>query len=214
MPKPSGFPKHMFGDGDPELQDVLDQLEDRSTKKPKKKASAPVQEFIPKECMSPDQILWMDFQVKPNWPIRTKVEHLVMFYRLPARDIAPLLQMSEEMIEDEIKALQGDWISMGKIPKGKERDLHRGRVVSKLRRMETTIEAELTSTPGDTKLLTLLLTVQDRIAKIMGLETDKRDSVLGEEVEGDSFTRILQNMSPEKQQELHARLSRGTQPES
>lgn len=202
---PKGFPAHMFTEG-AELEDVLKDLTPTTLNKGTRiKADTPPP---PKECMSPDDILWAEFGVKPNWPVRTKIEHLTMFYRLRVSDMAKLLQFSEESVEEEVEALKDDWIGMGKLPKGKERELHRGRVLAKLRRMEATLESALTSTPEDAKLLTLLLNIQDRVAKMLGLDTDKRDAATEEEAEGDSFSKAIEDLSLERQRELHARLTK------
>lgn len=200
-----------------ETSDLVDEITEatvrQSRKTSRRKREPEDWQRLPVD-MSPDEILWNDFQVKPNWPLRTKVEHLFMFYRLPARDISKLLGVGEELIESEIEALQTDWIDLGKIPQGEERELHRGKVIAKLRRMEATIESALMSCPEDSKLLALLLNVQDRISKLLGLDMDKK-AVPGVIIDSeDPFvkaTQIINDLAPERLEALHARLNRSGQ---
>lgn len=211
--EPTGYPVNLLrrGEDDDDLaEELAGVIDDRSKKTRRGKKEPESWQRLPAE-MSPDEILWNDFQVKPNWPLRTKVEHLFMFYRLPARDISKLTGVGEELIESEIEALKNDWIDLGRIPQGAERELHRGKVIAKLRRMEATIESALMSCPEDSKLLTLLLNVQDRISKLLGLEMDKKETPSMVLDDTDPFTRasqVISELSPDRLQILHARLNR------
>jgi len=212
MPPKTGYPR--LYDDDEETSDIGEEITEATVKKTRRsrggKREPEEWQRLPVD-MSPDEILWNDFQVKPNWPLRTKVEHLFMFYRLPARDISKLTGVGEELIESEIEALKYDWIDLGKIPQGADRELHRGKVISKLRRMEATIESALMSCPEDSKLLSLLLNVQDRTSKLLGLDMDKKEIPSTQIDSDDPFVKaaqIINDLDPERLRTLHDRLNR------
>ena len=60
-----------------------------------------------------EEILWDEYAIKPNLPIRTKIEQLMLLWRLPAAQIAIALDLTETLVKSEIKALNNEWLAWG-----------------------------------------------------------------------------------------------------
>jgi hypothetical protein len=119
-----------------------------------------------------EEILWSDYAIQPNLPIRTKIEQLMLLWRLPAAQIAIALDLTETLVKSEIKALNNEWMALGKPLDEETRQLVRGKMIAELLRLKAEIESAAAGNP-DTRLLTLKLQVIERLTKVQGLDVGK-----------------------------------------
>ena len=119
-----------------------------------------------------EEILWSEYAIQPNLPIRTKVEQLMLLWRLPIPTIAIVLDLTESLVKEEVKALNDEWLAMGRPLDEETRQLVRGKMIAELMRLKAEIE---TASAGnlDAKLLTLKLQVLDKLTKVQGLDAGK-----------------------------------------
>lgn len=129
---------------------------------------------------SPDDELYQTYGIRPNLPLRTKVESLHLIYRLDVNTIATLLRLSNGTVHDEIEALTDEWKRMGRPLTPDERELQRGRYIAELDRTIQQIDDSMVG-GGDSKSLSLKMNALEKRAKLLGLELDKRDRAVDEE---------------------------------
>ena len=122
-----------------------------------------------------EEILWSEYAIKPNLPIRTKVEQLMLLWRLPPAQIAIALDLTETLVKSEIKALNNEWLALGKPLDEETRQLVRGKMIAELLRLKAEIESAAAGNP-DTRLLTLKLQVIEKLTKVQGLDVGKETS--------------------------------------
>ena len=119
-----------------------------------------------------EEILWDEYAIKPNLPIRTKIEQLMLLWRLPAAQIAIALDLTETLVKSEIKALNNEWLALGRPLDEETRQLVRGKMIAELLRLKAEIESAAAGNP-DTRLLTLKLQVIEKLTKVQGLDVGK-----------------------------------------
>ena len=122
-----------------------------------------------------EEILWSEYAIQPNLPIRTKIEQLMLLWRLPAAQIAIALDLTETLVKSEIKALNNEWLALGKPLDEETRQLVRGKMIAELLRLKAEIESAAAGNP-DTRLLTLKLQVIEKLTKVQGLDVGKEAS--------------------------------------
>jgi hypothetical protein len=155
--------------------------------------------------------IWVDYGIKPNLPTRVKIEQLLIVYRLSPEDIADVLEMDLDDVEVHIKTLNSEWASLGRVMTPEERDVARGRMITELIRTKKDIEEAMTgATSADkARLLTLKMNVVNQLTNLQGLGLDKKD-VFRPEEEVDPVEAKVNELSEERQKELHERLRMAT----
>ena len=150
-----------------------------------------------------EEILWSEYAIQPNLPIRTKVEQLMLLWRLPIPQIAIALDLTETLVKSEVKALNDEWLAMGKPLDEETRQLVRGKMIAELMRLKAEIESAAAGNP-DTRLLTLKLQVIEKLTKVQGLDVGK-DNVY-EEQEANPVEEAIGALTEEKRAALLATL--------
>ena len=150
-----------------------------------------------------EEILWSEYAIQPNLPIRTKVEQLMLLWRLPLPQIAIALDLTETLVKSEVKALNDEWLAMGKPLDEETRQLVRGKMIAELMRLKAEIESAAAGNP-DTRLLTLKLQVIEKLTKVQGLDVGK-DNVY-EEQEANPVEEAIGALTEEKRAALLATL--------
>lgn len=146
---------------------------------------------------NPEDELYRCYGVRPNLPIRTKVEHLHLIYRLPVDQIATLIGVSAQLVIDEIEELKNDWREMGKPLSIDDRELERGRLIASLDRLIQQIDDQLVTVGAageSNRLLTLKLNALDRRSKLLGLEYDKNQTAAQESAEASLLETVEQKL--------------------
>lgn len=130
---------------------------------------------------NPEDELFKCYGIRPNLPLRTKVEHLHLTYRLPVTQIADLLKISSNVVLDEIEELKEDWKRMGKPLTSDDREMERGRLIAGLDRLIQQIDDQIIASGDGSKVLSLKLNAMEKRAKLLGLEFDKRQQAVEDE---------------------------------
>jgi len=160
---------------------------------------------LPAIFANPEDELFKCYGLRPNLPVRTKVEHLHLIYRLPVDQIASLLGITRDLVVSEIEDLKNDWRQMGKPLTSDDRELERGRLIASLDRLIQQIDDQLVGPGDNNRILTLKLNALDRRAKLLGLEYDKSQVAAEETAEADILETVGQKidaMDPEKLEEM------------
>lgn len=161
---------------------------------------------------SKSEELWMTYAVKPNLPLRSKIEQLTILFRLSVEEMAVLLESTPTAIKLEVEALREEWKSLGRVPDADCREMERGRAIAELNRLAADIDTAMsTGLDKDPRLLNLKLTVIERRARLQGLDIDKRDipTTSTEEDEETSLQRAerqIQELPSERLEELVQKL--------
>ena len=150
-----------------------------------------------------EEILWSEYAIQPNLPIRTKIEQLMILWRLPLPQIAIALDLTETLVKKEIKALNDEWLTLGKPLDDETRQLIRGKMIAELIRLKAEVESAAAGNP-DTRLLTLKLQIIERLTKVQGLDVGK-DNIY-EEQESNPVEEALGGLTQEQRATLLARL--------
>ena len=119
-----------------------------------------------------EEILWSEYAIQPNLPIRTKVEQLMLLWRLPVPQIALALDLTETLVKEEVKALNDEWLALGRPLDEETKQVVRGKMIAELMRLKAEIESAAAGNP-DTRLLTLKLQVIEKLTKVQGLDVGK-----------------------------------------
>jgi hypothetical protein len=127
-----------------------------------------------------EEILWSEYAIQPNLPIRTKVEQLMLLWRLPVPQIALALDLTETLVKEEVKALNDEWLALGRPLDEETKQVVRGKMIAELMRLKAEIESAAAGNP-DTRLLTLKLQVIEKLTKVQGLDVGK-DAAYEEQV--------------------------------
>jgi len=154
---------------------------------------------------NPEDELFRCYGLRVNLPVRTKVEHLHLIYRLPVDQIASLLGISRDLVASEIEELKSDWRQMGKPLTMDDRELERGRLIASLDRLIQQIDDQLIGPGDNNRLLTLKLNALDRRVKLLGLEYDKSQTAQNENAEVDlldSVDQRINNLTEDRLEEL------------
>ena len=154
--------------------------------------------------MSRAELLWENYAIQPSLPLRTKIEQLMLLWRLPAVAMADLLEIDVEVVKSEIAALNEEWADLGRPLDEDTRQIVRGQTIADLRRLKTEIEKASTGNP-DSRLLTLKMQVIERLTKIQGIEMERRDTTM-DDVASNPVEEALGNLTAEQRAELHTRL--------
>lgn len=158
-----------------------------------------------------EDLIWTTYSINPKLPRKSIVEQLLILWRMPAEAMATVLGLDEDVIQCDIDTLREEWRGMGKALTLDERETARGRMIAELNRLKADIE-DATLGNKDVRLLTLKLTVIDRLSKMLGLDVEKREPVreeppnITEDV--DNTDQILDGLEPTMVEELFARLNR------
>lgn len=150
------------------------------------------------------ELLWENYAIQPSLPLRTKIEQLMLLWRLPAVTMADLLEIDVEVVKAEIAALNEEWSDLGRPLDEDTRQIVRGQTIADLRRLKTEIEKASAGNP-DSRLLTLKMQVIERLTKIQGIEMERRDTTMDEE-SSNPVEAALGNLTAEQRAELHTRL--------
>jgi len=153
-----------------------------------------------------EEILWSEYAIQPNLPLRTKIEQLMLLWRLPATAIARLLDISLNLAQEEIETLNKEWLALGRPLDEESRQVVRGRMIAELTRLKTELESNSAGNP-DARLLALKLQVIDKLTKLQGLDLDRKDTVYEEE-SLDPVKTAIDALSEERRAELLAQLKR------
>jgi hypothetical protein len=150
-----------------------------------------------------EELLWTEYAVKPNLPIKTKIEQLIILWRMPVPVIASLLNISEKVVEEEVVKLNKEWAALGKPLAEEARDIVRGRMIAELLKLKGDIDAF--GSQADSRLLTTKLQIIEKLIKLQGIEIDKKDTEL-DESPTNLIEDALKKLSPNKLEALYARL--------
>ena len=153
-----------------------------------------------------DEILWSEYAIQPNLPLRTKIEQLMLLWRLPAPAIARMLDISLSLAQEEIEALNKEWLALGRPLDEESRQVVRGRMIAELTRLKAELESNSAGNP-DARLLALKLQIIERLTKLQGLDIDRKDTVYEEE-SLDPVKVAIEALSEERRAELLAQLKK------
>jgi hypothetical protein len=148
--------------------------------------------------------LWDAYLINPNLPFRVKVEKLLLGWNLDAGAIAMLVGDEAERVQSVIDDLQDTWRRLGEGLNTEERKLARGKLIAELLELRSQVDS-LNSISADYKHLQLKLTIMERIAKLQGIEVEKRE--VGDEGLTDPLENAVENMEAGQLAELWKRLS-------
>lgn len=156
-----------------------------------------------------NELVWRDYGIKPNLPLKVKVETLMVTWRVDAYEIARVLKLEQSTVEDIIQTLNAEWSAMGRVLSAEERDLGRGRMVAELNRMVADIDtASAGATSADkARLLNLRMSCLTQLTNLQGLTLARNETRADGADEADPIEKAINAMDRETQERLHARLS-------
>ena len=128
----------------------------------------------PTMTTSLDNRLWESYEIKPQWPLRLKVERLKLVYRLSAKEIAEALEMTVDEVNTVIQAIEEEWQELGRPLDPAAKQVERGRLLINLQRMLADLEM-LDRGHNDPRVVQLRLAVHQQISNLQELGPDKRD---------------------------------------
>lgn len=150
--------------------------------------------------------LWVTYGVNPNLPFRAKVEKLLIGWELDVDDIASALGESDvDRVAQVVADVKASWASLGSGLSTEQRVIERGRMLSELIDLKRQLEV-LNATSPDYKHLQLQVTILERMAKLRGIDVDKKEAE--ETAKEDPVEKAINSLSPEALKALHTRLSR------
>jgi hypothetical protein len=169
-------------------------------------ANAPSYDFDPRER------IWVDYGIKPNLPMKVKVEQLMMVYRLDVENIADVLSTDYDTVEGIIAGLKEEWKTLGRTMTPAEREVARGQMISELLRTKKEIEEAMAgaNSADKARMLTLKINVINQLNQLQNLAPAKNDIAQQEEENIDPVQAAVDAMSPEKQEALFERLRRAS----
>lgn len=159
----------------------------------------PKQPGVPEDETNP---LWSVYRIHPGLPYKIKVEQLVILWNLDAKDIAAVLGEDLTRVTDTIRALEEDWTQLGEGLNEEEKRLARGKLISELRKWKAQLEA---MGDGDAKVINMKLNISDRIAKLQGVESEKK-AAAQDDVKKDLIEEALEKLTPEARRNLMKQL--------
>jgi len=157
-----------------------------------------------------EEILWSEYSIQPNLPIRSKIEQLMLLWRLPAGAIARLMDLSLDLVQEEIEALNKEWAELGKPLDEESRQVVRGRMIVELTKLKADLETANAGNP-DPRLLTLKLQVIEKLTKLQGLDLDRKSPSIEEE-SLNPVEDAIDALGAEKRAELLNRLKKTSPP--
>lgn len=157
--------------------------------------------------------LWLTYGINPALPFRTKVEKLMVGWEMDADAIAKILEEDDsERTERTISEIREGWVRLGSSLTDDEREIERGRMISELNDLKRQAEMLNTQSP-DYKHLQLQVSITERIAKLRGIEVDKKDTSKDDEA-ADPVEHAINSLSPDRLKDLMGRLNEKKQPTS
>lgn len=161
---------------------------------------------------SDGQFLFDTYGIKVASPLSRKIEILVVCYRLETEAIARLLGIEEDEAKAEKQKLEKEWLRLGQPLSFDERAIARGQMVAELTILKRDIEDQMSADP-DSKLLTLRMQILNQLAKLQGLDTDKKMTEPGDsDTPGNKITEALNSMGTEQIERLMLELASSPSP--
>ncbi len=157
-----------------------------------------------KPTSSSEEILWSEYSIRPNLPIRAKIEQLITLWRLAPEKIASLLGLSVDLVKEEISALTREWQELGKSPTDENKEIIRGRMIAELLRLKAEVESGGAGT-NDSRFLTLKLQIIEKLTKLQGVDVDKKELVI-DEVSLNPVHVALESLTTEQKEALYEKL--------
>ncbi len=157
-----------------------------------------------------EEILWSEYSIQPNLPIRSKIEQLMLLWRLPAGAIARLMDLTLDLVQEEIEALNKEWAELGKPLDEESRQVVRGRMIVELTKLKADLDTGTAGNP-DPRLLTLKLQVIEKLTKLQGLDLDRKNPFVEEE-SLNPVEDAIDALGADKRAELLSRLKKTSPP--
>jgi CO/xanthine dehydrogenase Mo-binding subunit len=154
---------------------------------------------------APTGDLWSSYQVNPFWPFRVKVERLLLGWRLDAETIAAVLEEEESRVRDTISAIEASWTELGGGLSPEEKAKERGRMIAELQVIAQQL-ASLNESSPDYKHLQLKANLMGQIAKLKGLEIDKKEAALESDDKPETLEDAIAGLPAERLEALASRL--------
>lgn len=131
-------------------------------------------------------------------PFRVKVRRLAMGWGMNAEEIAALLNATDELasIQKTFADCEAEWRELGENMTVEAQAMARGRMIAELMEIKRAAE-EMAEASRDPKLLDLRMRLLERIAKLRGLESDRKQPA-ATPTEGLVIEDALNKLTPEK----------------
>lgn len=186
-----------------DIPDLDEEFEDSGSKK-RKPDDIPV--FLRDDYQQTrKEVLYNEYGIKPNLPLRTKIEQLTLAWRLSVREIAHLLELDESTVAKELNILREDWRKLGSPLDDEDREVQKGQTIAELSRLKLQVKEATTGNP-DPRMLTLAMNIEERLMKLKGLdgkpETDTEEDTIN------PVENALNQLTPEQQEKLLNKLRR------
>ena len=187
-----------------DIPDLDEEFEESSNKKRKAEEDIPV--FLRDDYQqTKKEVLYNEYGIKPNLPLRTKIEQLTLAWRLSIREIAHLLELDVSTVEKELNILREDWRKLGSPLDDADREVQKGQTIAELSRLKLQVKEATTGNP-DPRMLTLAMNIEERLMKLKGLDGKPET-----EVEEDTLNPVenaLNQLTPDQQEKLLNKLRR------
>lgn len=151
----------------------------------------------------PADQLWEEYRVRPTWSQARKVECLYVDHKMNREEIARLLNISEGVVLDTIKAIEAEWEREGQSLNAEGRERERGQIISRYNRLLADIETEIGNNP-DPRLLAQKASILKELTSLRGLAADRKDITNLKET--DPFLEAVQALTPDRLVSLAAAL--------
>jgi hypothetical protein len=156
---------------------------------------------IPSDTGDP---LWTIYAINPGLPFRVKVEKLMLMWELDAEEIAAVLKERVDLVQTEVSRIETEWMSIGEPLTDEELQRARGKMIKEL--LQHKAELEGMGPTQDSKIITMKISLSEKLAKLRGLDREKKQPEEG--ATGDAVADLLSAMTPEKTRDLLARLDK------
>lgn len=150
--------------------------------------------------------LWSVYKIHPNLPFRTKVEKLLVGWGMEAPEIAAIIKEDDvDRVQRTITEVEQKWTDLGEGLTTEERKKARGKMIAELQELKQQVES-LNETSPDYKHLQLKLNILERMARLQGIEIDKKELPKEDEAVN-PVDKAINGLSPERLKDLYERLS-------
>lgn len=174
---------------------------------PNKRKHLPQDESARSTFANVDDPLWLVYSINPNLPFRHKVEKLLIGWNMTPVEIARVLKEEDvSRVEKLVEEIESYWSDLGAGLTDEARQKARGRMLAELQALKKQVE-QLNEENADYKHLQLMMTILERMAKLRGIEIEKKETPPEEEENSDPAVDAINALSPDKLQDLYNRLN-------
>lgn len=158
---------------------------------------------VPEDESNP---LWSIYGIHPGLPFRIIVEKLILLWDLSVSEIISVTKEEASRVQHTVDDLNRGWVSLGEGLTEDEKVLARGKMIKELLGLKA--ELEKIQNTQDSKVINMKINLAEKIAKLRGVETEKKPVVDETQDELDPIHSAIGKLNPEERRRLHDSLNK------